>query len=239
MSSPRQNKFALSKYISSGTQIGSPRSPRSYALSKHFDNNPSEIKAQPVQTGGTQFPKTEYTTDKINDMLEHYNEVPKNDWINLPIGTHIRYMKKSGDFKPGGFIRLKKAGDKAHFLLENVPFGSKATSPTYSSWIMNFDNVAKIFSKDKNAPSQPYVAPHTQPQTGQPQPSPIQQPQTAPYNPESIIENGMMQREIDELKKIVSENNSKISKLNEELADLTLVVRKLGKYLQTKGIDTV
>jgi len=239
MSSPRQNKFALSKYISTGTKIGSPRSPRSYSLSKHFGGDPgSEIKAQPVQTGGAQFPKTEYTTDKINDMLEHYNEVPKNDWINLPIGTHIRYMKKSGDFKPGGFIRVKKPGDKAHFLLENVPFGSKATSPTYSSWIMNFDNVAKIFSKDKNAPSQPYV-PHTQTQT---QPQTAQQPlmqQSQPYNPESIIENGMMQREIDELKKIVSENNSKISKLNEELADLTLVVRKLGKYLQTKGIETV
>ena len=46
-----------------------------------------------------------------------------------------------------------------------------------------------------------------------------------------------MQKEIDDLKKIISESNSKVSKLNEELADLTLIVRKMGKYLQSKGAD--
>ena len=47
----------------------------------------------------------------------------------------------------------------------------------------------------------------------------------------------MSQNDYDDLKKIISEGNSKMSKLNEELADLSLVVRKIGKYLQSKGAD--
>lgn len=221
---PRHNKFALSKYISSGTKINSPRSPTSYTFSL-----PKSIEVkEPFQaTGGVpsaSVPKVEYTSDKIQEMLENYNEIPKSEWLNLPIGSHIRYMKKSGDFKPGGFIRVKKNGDKSHFLLENVPFGSKSSNSNYSSWVMNFDSVSKIFAKDKNAQTQQFVPPSENKQANS-------------FNPEIIVEQGMMQKEIDNLKKIISENNSKLSKLNEELADLTLVVRKMGKYLQSKGVD--
>ena len=232
-----KKKFALSKYLSTGDKLSSPRSPKSYSFSV------PEEKPSPRQIGGTKFNTTvqkDYTSEKIQEMLENYDEIPRNEWANLQIGTHIRYMKKSGDFKPGGFIRNKKLGDKPSFLLENVPFGSKASNPNYVSWMMLFDSVLKVFAKNKNSQSVKQDEVYSRPNPPRSNLTPAQ-PTSAPaqptFNPEIMVEFGILQREFDDVKKKLDESNNKVSKLHEELADLTLIVRKMGKYLQTKGAD--
>jgi len=38
-------------------------------------------------------------------LLENYAEVPKDKWEKIPVGSHVRYLRKDGGFRSGGFIQ--------------------------------------------------------------------------------------------------------------------------------------
>lgn len=46
-----------------------------------------------------------YTPDEQKDMLKDYVCVPRNKWLQLEIGTRIRYIRNNGEIRKGGFIQ--------------------------------------------------------------------------------------------------------------------------------------
>ena len=211
MSSP---KFALSKLLAGNTlkKIDSPRGV--------YESKVTSISQNPPPKFGGVKPKTEYNDEKISSMLENYHEVPKTEWNNLLIGTHIRYVKKGGEFKPGGFIRSKNSkGENSSFVLENDRFGNKMKNPDYTYWVMNFANVMKIYAKNIPEPSIN---------------QPLNQTQLPPINPVQSVEIGFLQKQLDDLEKKYSILETNYKNLQEKVADLELFSSKLGKYVTEK-----
>jgi hypothetical protein len=90
--------------------------------------------------------KKDYTQDQIRELLNGYIDVSKALWSDIPINSHIRYIKKDGSFVRGGFVT-------SHWLnKESKPFihlanSFKKRSPGYATWPMAHESVAKIFKK--------------------------------------------------------------------------------------------
>lgn len=205
-------KFAASKLLASSLKkLDSPR----VSIEQKTD-------VQPTKFGGIT-KKAEYSDEKIKSMLENYNEVPKSEWFNLPVGTHIRYLKKDGKFQTGGFIRSKNAkDDHQYFMLENDMFGNKQKNPNYTHWVMHFQNVAKVFAKKSDAPPSKIL---TNPTISNGMAMP-------PFNLMPIVENGYLQKQIDDLEKKYSNLESLYKNMQSKTADLEILVREISKYVR-------
>jgi hypothetical protein len=225
-------KFALAKVIAGTTlkKMNSP--PGSPNLHSAFGGFESKHTNSPRKFGGIK-QKTEYPDDKVQEMLENYYEVPKTEWINLSIGSHIRYIGKDGKFRPGGFIRAKNLrGDNSYFVLENDRFGSRAKNAEYAHWNMSFNNVIKVYAKNANESTSSANQPQTQLQPiSQSQPPSIAQN----FNPGASVEIGFLQKQLDDLEKKYSLLESKYTGLQEKIADLEIFSKEVGKYLRNKG----
>ncbi len=227
-------KFAFAKLM---RQMTPPSSPRTYTEAKQISSNLSQnlssnlSQNQPSKFGGVK-KTTEYTDEKINEMLTHYKEITKSEWLSIPIGTHIRYIKKDGKFQPGGFVRTKNTKEgKSYFILENDKFGSKARNPEYTFWPMNFDNVNRVFAKEAPEPSpaptqnQPILNANTK----SPMPSIAQS-----FNPQASVDVGFLQKQIDDLEKKYSALESLCKTQQEKIADLEIFSKNIGKYISNK-----
>lgn len=223
MSSPVNNKFAAARLLNSATKLDSPRLHGAVLVESKDEQNKY----------GSGQPK-DYTPQQINDLLANYDEVSANDWSDIRIGSHVRYVKKDGNFKPGGFVRVK---GNDYFVLENIPFSSKQKSPDYVHWIIKFANVSKIFTKKKSA------NPGTNVNNNGGMPTEtasttIIPPVSAPeFNPIPQIDTAFMQQQIDALEKKISMLESQYRRSQEDIADLTVFAKKVGKYIQSKGVD--
>jgi hypothetical protein len=90
--------------------------------------------------------KKDYSQDQIRELLKGYIEVSKALWSDIPISSHIRYIKKDGAFVRGGFVTshwLNKEGKPFIHLANSF----KKRSPGYATWPMAHESVAKIFKK--------------------------------------------------------------------------------------------
>lgn len=214
-------RFAFAKLLAD-RKMTPPSSPKSYSITRQPQSD-----NQTVQKFGGLKQKVDYNDEKISDMLENYKEIPRSEWMNLPIGSHIRYVKKDNKFQPGGFIRTKNIkGDHSYFILENDKFSSKAKNPDYTSWPMNFENVIRVYVKDQNI--------------GQSQPPPISQsfnqppPISQSFNPNSTVEMGFVQKQLDDLEKKYSLLETNYKAIQEKIADLEIFSREVGKYMKSK-----
>lgn len=218
-------KFALAKVIA-GTnlkKIDSPRSPTSYS-NRHFESKQHE---SPRKFGGLK-QKSEYSDEKIQEMLENYKEIPRTEWMSLSIGNHIRYIGKDGKFRPGGFIRMKNSkNDHYYFLLENDKFGSKARNPEYASWTMSFANVTKIFLKNVDNLAMEQINNVEKSQIQNQIPSISQN-----FNPGVTVEVGFLQKQIDDLEKKYAIMDTNYKALQDKIADLQMFSAKVTKYLK-------
>lgn len=93
---------------------------------------------------------TEYTEEDITKMTaENYFIVPRDQWTNIPIRAHIRYLR-AGDgprgerFRVGGYVKHKYG---LAFTLETTPGGSKANNPRYTSFPVQLPEVETIWKK--------------------------------------------------------------------------------------------
>jgi len=219
-------RFAFAKLLADNSNLRKmtpPSSPNSYSINRQQQqtNMPS------IQKFGGLKQKADYNDEKISDMLENYKEVPRSEWMNLSIGSHIRYVKKDNKFQPGGFIRTKNTkGDHSYFILENDKFGSKAKNPEYTSWPMNFENVIRVYVKNVDIPSQP----------AQPSSQPLQPLISQSFNPVASVETGFMQKQIDDLEKKYSLLETNYKSLQEKVADLEIFSKEVGKYMRSKGV---
>jgi hypothetical protein len=231
--SPRDTFLAAQ--LLKGNKISSPRADP-VEFRKRYDNPIRRIE------GGV-------PPEKINNLLEEYDEIPPSEWESIKLGTRIRYLK-DGDLKPGGYVRVNKPD---YLVIENIKFGNKNKYPKYINWPVKIDNISKIFVKKKDdelpppAPVQPQIstlAPAPIPAPIQPQiptlaPAPIQPAPyaIATYNPAVQVENEFMQKQYDELEKKFSELEQKYHKLSEQNADIIIFVKKIGEYIKSKGIN--
>lgn len=208
-------RFAFAKLLAD-RKMTPPSSPKTYSI-----NHQPQLNTQPSQKFGGLKQRNDYTDEKISDMLENYKEIPRSEWMNLAIGSHIRYIKKDNKFQPGGFIRMKNTKENhSYFILENDKFGNKAKNPDYTSWPMNFENVIRVYVKDQNI-SQPIAQPPLVSQS---------------FNPSSTVEMGFTQKSIDDLEKKYSLLESNYKTLQEKVADLEIFSKEVGKYMRSKGV---
>lgn len=78
-----------------------------------------------------------YTETEIAQKLEGYLSIPRNLWSKIPKGAHVRYVRKDGAFKPGGFVTsytIKDDGRKV-IQLKNSFNANGATWPLDTSTI--------------------------------------------------------------------------------------------------------
>lgn len=221
MSSPRHNKFFVTSLLEGGTKLSSPRA--------------SETKQVPLSPrasskyGGIKEKQTSLNSEKVRASLENYTEVPESEWHNMRQGAHIRYLKKDGEFKPGGFIKVK---NEDYFMLSNSPINA----PGSVKWAMHFKNVAKIFIK--NAADSNEAIPMAIPNGAAPAAmAPVMAAPVNHYDPLTQVENGFAQNQFDDLEKKVNSLEANLRHIQNDIAELTIFVKKIGKYIQTKGID--
>ncbi len=87
-------------------------------------------------------------------MLTGYDEVPRSEWDTIPKDFHVRYLRKDGNFRRGGYVRNtwisasgKRKGSTCIQLAGSSNF--KATS-----WVVCFDDIDKLWKKNANAQPQ-------------------------------------------------------------------------------------
>jgi len=94
------------------------------------------------------------TEDEQKKLLIEYVEVNKEEWSAIPNNTHIRYLRKDGAFRRGGFIKNSWIGasgiskDKKCLQLAGT-MNFKA-----SKWTICLDDIEKIWKKNRNEPDQ-------------------------------------------------------------------------------------
>jgi hypothetical protein len=97
-----------------------------------------------------QHTSTTWTPEAQKEKLTGYMEIIPKFWENIKPGTHVRYYTKKDGFRPGGFVVRNSFNIKIHdsdvekkcIKLQN---GFDSKSPTYSQWVVAYDDIDKIF----------------------------------------------------------------------------------------------
>jgi hypothetical protein len=92
------------------------------------------------------YTKKDYTPDQIKTLLQQYMEVSADKWADIPINSHIRYIKKDGTFVRGGFLTshwLNKEGKPFIHLANSF----KKRTEGYATWPVAHESVAKLYKK--------------------------------------------------------------------------------------------
>lgn len=132
-------------------------------VSFELDNILKKLPDVPSLSGNQpRLPKTAYKQKYITDNSEqstsymagpneNYIEVAKKDWRSLePKKTFIRYYDKKGEWRAGGRIQ--------EYFTEGIKIGKMANGQ-WRSWIIKFDNIAKLYK---------YIAKDPEPMEKQP-----------------------------------------------------------------------
>lgn len=89
------------------------------------------------------------TSEDQTKLLADYIEVPRETWSSLPNKIHIRYLRKDGNFRRGGFIKniwssVKNGTSGAEFfqLSPSLSYSSK-------SWKVPFSSIDKVWKTKK------------------------------------------------------------------------------------------
>lgn len=152
-----------------------------------------------------------------SSKLEGYYEVPRSNWMDLPEGSHIRYVKVTGEFRTGGFIKSKDIVANT-ITLETDKINRSAAN--YKSFNVRLNDVAKVYSKTPTAPKR-----QSQPQMQmQPQMPAYQMPSQKYYQEEDSSKitiaafQSMFQTEIAKI-------NSRLSDLEKKVENIVEIMR--------------
>ena len=115
------------------------------------DKNPFELDGR---DGGPDKPHAArvWTAEEQAEKLSGYLEVAPEYWDQIRYGTHVRYITKAGEFRPGGFVlknpfdtKPRGAAEEKRFIKLQNGFNDKARG--YSQWIAAYEDIAKIYMK--------------------------------------------------------------------------------------------
>lgn len=101
-----------------------------------------------------------YTDQIIADKLVGYIHVHPSLWDHVPIGAHVRYIKKDDGskksradrFKPGGFVQKHiQSNNKKMIMLETSPGLNRFSNNNYMSFPVAYDSIEELWKKyDRN-----------------------------------------------------------------------------------------
>lgn len=149
------------------------------------------------------------TPEEQQKMLKNYSEVESTEWDTIPISTHIRYLRKDGSFRVGGFVKNSWIG------LYGASKGKKclqlSSSQDYKSnkWSICLNDIEKIWKKNTNDLSEKNSILELK------------------NNIQSYKEN------IDYLIRTVEQNKIDISKINNEQTRIINLIKKLHNIKST------
>jgi hypothetical protein len=114
---------------------------------KEFAKEPKvtkKVKEQPKEKDFSKFQenKIPLNQEEIEKLLIGYDDIPRNEWINIKPKSHIRYEKIDGSWARGGFVKnhFQKDGLNCIYLENNL--GNNATG-----WAIVFNNISKIWKR--------------------------------------------------------------------------------------------
>ena len=87
--------------------------------------------------------------EDIKKLLVGYISVNKQNWSDIPIDSHIRYVKLDGTFVRGGFLTSINIKNGKYFMyLTNNLYNSS----NKKNWPVAFDNITTLYKKiDKSS----------------------------------------------------------------------------------------
>lgn len=123
----------------------------------------------PMMTGGGSKVKTANKVDNIFDisanrfadansgydmkeLLKGYDEIPRAKWEEIEPNTHVRYLRKDGKFRKGGYVVSVSKVSSGRYkgsttMTLRHSFGNGKT------WNLPCDNVKKIWAKEHHGAS--------------------------------------------------------------------------------------
>ena len=87
------------------------------------------------------YEKKTHTSENIRELLIGYTEVPPSQWKEIPVVSHIRYVKKDGTFVRGGFVINNDNGVMQ--LANNL----NKQALGYTAWFASHASLSKIYKK--------------------------------------------------------------------------------------------
>ena len=115
------------------------------------EKNPFDLEGR---DGGPERPHVAriWTADEAAEKLSGYLEVPPEFWDQVRYGTHMRYITKDGQFRPGGFVmknpfdtEVRGGPDKKRFFKLQNGFSDKVRG--YQQWLLAYEDAAKVYMK--------------------------------------------------------------------------------------------
>ena len=96
-----------------------------------------------------------------NSILDGYVNINRNSWTNIPIGTHIRYKRKTGEIRRGGFIKSIKQSRDRGFIYELENDKINRNTPNYKLFVVYLDDISNVYvrSSQSSQSSQSSLAP--------------------------------------------------------------------------------
>lgn len=94
-------------------------------------------------------PRT-YTTEEKLEKIKGYTKYDNpDDWNDIPVGSHIRLIKRNGKFLVGGFVKSKyKAKDAGfRFTIENRKY-NRNPKAGYHTFSIALNDIKRIFVKE-------------------------------------------------------------------------------------------
>jgi hypothetical protein len=125
-----------------------------------MDNNPFDL-TKLVKTGGLvekqKYKPESYNTEEKKNMLKGFERVPNTKWLQLPIGTCIRYIRKDGDMRKGGYIKyIDPNGEFMSISLTSLD------QPQSKHWRLPLSGVSELWkatsSSSHDVPSQASIS---------------------------------------------------------------------------------
>lgn len=92
------------------------------------------------------------TTDEQTKLLEGFEELPKTEWGNLKVNNFIRYLRKDGSFRRGGYFKDAWTGTFGKHNGKDCIQLSSSRSYKGTTWSICYDDIDKIW---KNINKQP------------------------------------------------------------------------------------
>jgi hypothetical protein len=132
--------------------IHSPRTPRTprtprIAVIKKPDENIFDLSALVSIEKDIEVKKYSTSEATQSNLLKQYNEVPQAEWRDITPGTHVRYLRKDGQFRKGGYVKnlwsAASGARKGEMLIQlgnNQSFRAK-------KWQVFLDDIDKIWAK--------------------------------------------------------------------------------------------
>jgi len=150
---------------------------------------------------------------KLLDGYEKYDD--PSTWNSIEVGTHIRLLKKNGDFIRGGFVKAFYTKDGVNYLMLESNKYNQANNFIFK---VKLDDVKRIFVK---------------PSTDLPIPQTKTLPELVSRDTDIQKEEiELLEKKIDLLEKIISQKDSEINSLRKRVGALETTTSGILKYLR-------